>query len=228
MRIVLPLRTWLVLSHLVVLLLPVAAVLATRALAYDLRDQTRRALEYQGVLLAMYAADEVSDARDDTNMPTLGLIDVGEPLTGVLQRTKRATLAGIRLVDTHGIVVVSSGDGLGVDLSQDEEVRQALTVGDVGVAVRPRPTGPSASIRSVRTPSRRASVRLFVTVPILLDGEQRGKAMHERAARHQPAGEEMLGDPVRLVVDVEAIAGRAMREDVQEEPPLRLQPAPGT
>ena len=181
---VLPLRTWLVLSHLVVLLLPVIAVLATRALAYDLRDQTRRALEYQGVLIAILAADEVADARAEGE-PTAGLYDVSGPLNAVLYRTKRATLAGIRLVNPTGIVVASSGDGLGQDLSNDEEVHQALTVGEVGVAVRPRPGRSSADIRSVRTPSRRASVRLFVTVPILLEGEQLGAVVLSRTPREE-------------------------------------------
>lgn len=198
MRLRLPLRLWLVLSHLVVLLLPVFALLLTRALAYDLRDQTRRALEYQGVLLAMLAADEVADARKDTAGD--GLAEVSEPLTSVLRRTKQATLAGIRLVDAEGVVVVSSGDGLGQDLSADAEVRDALREGKVGVAVRPRPGGGSASMLSRRSDygegapsprtswsgeSRHSGVRLFVTVPILLDDELLGAVVMSRTPREE-------------------------------------------
>ena len=188
-RLVLPLRTWLVLSHLVVLLLPIIALLATRALAYDLRDQTRRSLEYQGVLIAMLAASEVDNTRSE--QPSAGLLQAKDPLTSVLVRTKRATLAGIRLVDTHGIVVVSSGDGLGQDLSNDDEVREALVAGGVGVAVRPRPSSLSSRSLSPSSPhplssqSRRASVRLFVTVPIVLNGEPLGAVVLSRTPREE-------------------------------------------
>lgn len=198
-RLVLPLRTWLVLSHVVVLLLPVAALLATRALAYDLRDQTRRALEYQGVLIAMLAADAVDDARRDD--PNALLTDTRAAMTSVLSRTKRATLAGIRLVDADGTVVVSSGAGLGQDLSGDAEVQQALRTNEVGVAVRPRPDAPS-SLQIVsrsrqditarnyadagwQSQSRHANVRLFVTVPVVLDGELLGAVVMSRTPREE-------------------------------------------
>jgi signal transduction histidine kinase len=198
-RIVLPLRTWLVLSHLFVLLLPVVALLATRALAYDLRDQTRRTLEYQGVLIAMLAADAVEDARRD--LPKAVLADAKTPLTSVLVRTKRATLAGIRLVNANGVVVASSGEGLGQDLSTDTEVQQALRTHAVGVAVRPRPGAPSplqivsrsrpsagppsSSVQRYQSQSRHANVRLFVTVPIVLDGELLGAVVMSRTPREE-------------------------------------------
>ncbi len=198
-RVVLPLRTWLVLSHIFVLLLPVVALLATRALAYDLRDQTRRALEYQGVLIAMLAADEVDDARRD--LPDAALVDARDPLTSVLKRTKSVTLAGIRLVDGQGIVVASSGAGLGQDLSSDAEVQQALTTNAVGVAVRPRPDAPSSlqivsrsrgdiTERNYSEPGwqsqiRHANVRLFVTVPIVLEGELLGAVVMSRTPREE-------------------------------------------
>lgn len=170
---VLPLRTWLVLSHLVVLLLPVAAVVGTRALAWDLREETRAQLEIQGVLLARIAADAAGPGP---------LVDVAGPLSETLAATKARTLAGIRVVDADGIVVASSGDGLGEDLSADAEVREALEAGRVGVAVKPRP---GRSSLSVAEGGRRASVRLFVAVPIVRDEALLGAVVLSRTPREE-------------------------------------------
>src|SRR5208283_4791537 len=43
-------------------------------------------------------------------------------------------------------------------------------------------------------------------------------------ARHDAAGKEMLRDPIALVVGIEAIGAIAMRKDVDEQPPLGLEP----
>jgi signal transduction histidine kinase len=170
---VLPLRAWLVLSHLVVLLLPVAAVVGTRALAWDLREETRAQLEIQGVLLARIAADAAGPGP---------LVDVAGPLSETLAATKARTLAGIRVVDADGIVIASSGDGLGEDLSADAEVREALEAGRVGVAVKPRP---GRSSLSVADGGRRASVRLFVAVPIVRDEALLGAVVLSRTPREE-------------------------------------------
>ena len=44
-------------------------------------------------------------------------------------------------------------------------------------------------------------------------------------ARHDAAGKEMLGEPILLVVRIEAIGSSAVRENVNEERALRLQPS---
>ena len=43
-------------------------------------------------------------------------------------------------------------------------------------------------------------------------------------ARHDAAGEEMLGDPVGLVAVIEAIGLAAVAEDMDEQPPVGRQP----
>jgi hypothetical protein len=46
-------------------------------------------------------------------------------------------------------------------------------------------------------------------------------------AGHHPAGEEVLGDPVGRVVDVEAVGRASMAEDMQEQQAVGLEPAVG-
>jgi len=179
--VVLPLRTWLISSHFIVLILPLVVLLGTRALAYDLRAQTRDNLRHQGVLLSMLAETEVSHARQ-TISPKAGLGSVAVPLTEALRHTKANTLAGIRITNAFGVVVASSGDGVGDDLSDDIEVVEALE-GAVGVSVRPRP--PPSRSQPLSSRSRRASVRLFVAVPVVHDGELLGAVVLSRTPREE-------------------------------------------
>ncbi|MFT5459386.1 MAG: hypothetical protein ACI9K2_005897, partial [Myxococcota bacterium] len=75
----LPLHTWLSLSHLTVFALPIVVLLASGALATDLRNQTRWDLEHQAAILTLMASDMVRDAR--RTEPEAGLEDVGERLS---------------------------------------------------------------------------------------------------------------------------------------------------
>ena len=167
---VLPLQRWLVLSHLTVLLLPLVTLLATGALARDLEQQTREDLDHQASLLALHIATEVRHAREDAEFsavhPPRGIAEVAQPITQLLADAKQLTLAGFRVVDDRGIVVASSGDGVGDDISEDDEVRAALA-GSTGLALRPRPTQGSRS-QSLSSPSRRSEVRVFVARPVRL------------------------------------------------------------
>ena len=67
-------------------------------------------------------------------------------------------------------------------------------------------------------------VVLAAPAPVGFDFEQVGKLGHQVVARHHPAGEEVLADPVGLVLDVESIGRGPMGEDVDEHPPVRFQP----
>jgi signal transduction histidine kinase len=180
-RLVLPSRWWLFASHLLVLALPWLAVALTGALAADLRSQTREELHHQGVLLAMWTARELEWARQTD--PTAALDATSERLTSALVATKAQTLAGLRVVDATGRVVASSGEGVGADLSADPLVADALG-GDVAAGTRPR--GPTrASNAPLTGPSRRANVRVFVTVPIALDGDVVGAVVLSRTPREE-------------------------------------------
>lgn len=172
----LSLRSWLGVSYLLVLVLPIVALLATGALQNDLQNQTKWDLEHQGVLIGLLAAAHLQSE------PTSKLSDHSLALSTHLRRAKRATLSGIRIVDRTGEVVASSGhpSDLGVDLSGDAEVVAALG-GKVSAILRPR-EGTSAPLAS---PSRRAKVRVFVAVPITVDGERLGAVVISRTPREE-------------------------------------------
>jgi signal transduction histidine kinase len=173
-RLVLSLRTWMVLSHLVVLTLPVLALVGTGALANDLRMQTRDDLEHQADLLALHIADRV----EDTGRP---LGELG--LDTLLIHAKEHTLAGFRVVDTSGRVVASSGGTNGEDISADPEIATALA-GSPGLAIKNRPANRS-SRTDLAGPSRHANVRVFVAQPLLVRGEVVGAIVLSRTPREE-------------------------------------------
>jgi signal transduction histidine kinase len=168
----LPLRAWLAVSYLVVLGLPVLALLATGALGRDLVAQTRWDLEHQGALLAMLVERE-ADGRP--------LTEVEASLSVHLREAKAQTLTGVRLVDAHGRVIASSGDGIGEDLGADPEVRAALR-GVPDSIVRPRERAGSVPLSG---PSRRAAVRVFVAVPVRAKGQVVGALVLSRTPREE-------------------------------------------
>src|SRR5581483_1893606 len=73
---------------------------------------------------------------------------------------------------------------------------------------------------------RRALVMLAAPAPLPLDFKQIGILPDQLMARHHAAGEEMLRDPVVLVVAVEQIGAGAVSKDVHEEAAFRLKPRP--
>lgn len=173
-----PLHRWLVLSHLVVLALPLVAVVFSGALAKELERETREDLEHQAALLALHVASELDHVGPGTDVA-----DVAPRLTEVLAAAKDATLAGFRVFDTEGIVVASSGEGVGDDISTTDEVWTALA-GTRGVAVRPRDPSNSRKM-ALDSRSRRASVRVYLAVPIVVDGEIVGGIALSRTPREE-------------------------------------------
>ena len=88
----LSLRTWLLGSHLVVLLLPILALIGTGALAMDLRRQTQVDLEHQADVLALLTAELLADQPSP------------EHLDALLAEVRARTLASVQIVDVHGQV----------------------------------------------------------------------------------------------------------------------------
>lgn len=104
----------------------------------------------------------------------------GARFVAVLRDAQRITLAGVRVVDRHGVVVATTGDELGLSLAAREEVRRALD-GESLSLLRQRvsdyvPAG-SDSI------SRGAELRVFVAQPILEDGRVLGAVVLSRTPR---------------------------------------------
>lgn len=173
-----PLRTWLMLSHLLVFTLPVVVLLGSGALARDLLEQTRQDLQHQAALLALVAEDLLVQARVAT--PGAGLESVGPALSERLRKAKATTLSGIEVTDTAGIVVATSGTVVGEDRSDHGEVQRALD-GESLTVVKPR-----TPVRlPLDSPSRGASVRVFVAVPVTVDGEIVGAMVLSRTPREE-------------------------------------------
>ncbi len=172
-RFFLSLRTWLVASHLVVLFLPLLALVGTGALAWDLRMQTRDDLEHQATLLSLHIGDRLS--REKKTLEAL-------ELSPLLEKAKDSTLAGFRVTDANGVVVASSAGPSHDDISEDPEVATALA-GMPGMAIKARER--VSSTRDLGTPSRHASVRVFVAIPIEQHGEVVGAVVLSRTPREE-------------------------------------------
>src|SRR5690606_30528383 len=110
----LSLWTWLLGSHLLVLLLPMLALIGTGALAMDLRHQTRADLEHQADVLTVLLAELLT---------TEGQLD---PLDPLLAEIRGRTLASVQVVDTRARVIAASGEPEQLDLSDDPVVARAL------------------------------------------------------------------------------------------------------
>lgn len=186
----LSLRTWLLGSHLVVLVLPILALVGTGALAMDLRRQTRADLEHQADLLTLFLA-ELVDARGGLDTRLDELSDRVDPL---LAKIRERTLAGVQVVDPQAQVVASGARVEHPDLSDDPLVLEALA-GREATATRPR--GAPSRRHSLASESRRARVRLFVAKPIIV-------------VRPGPSG----GEPQAEVVGA-VLLSRTPREELQ-------------
>lgn len=173
-----PLQRWLVVSHLLVLALPLGTLYGTGALARDLQQQTQEDLDHQASLLALHISSELGHAPPDAE-----LNDLSDAVTRLLVDAKQTTLTGFRVVDGSGVVVASSGDGVGDDIGDDQEVRTALA-GSPGLALRPRPVSGSRE-QSLSSKSRRSNVRVFVARPVKRDGEVVGAVVLSRTPREE-------------------------------------------
>ncbi|WP_430681821.1 ATP-binding protein [Mesorhizobium australafricanum] len=118
------------------------------------------------------ASDDVMPTRPAAlpATPDPAFAAIGARLDGILDETQKTTLAGFRLLDPHG-VVIAGGDEVGQSLGGVEEVRTALS-GTYASELRLRiPDQPPPPLYSV---SRGTRVRVFVALPVELDGRVAG------------------------------------------------------
>ncbi|PTL85807.1 ATP-binding protein [Vitiosangium sp. GDMCC 1.1324] len=120
------------------------------------------------ILPSLRASDEVLPAAEEpprSAIPAEPLAQrMGDRLTPLLVHVGRSTLAGIRVVDTQGVVVASSSSGLGTSLIAREEVQRALR-GELRSVLRRRLADPEdAPLASL---SRDTGVRVTVVLPVL-------------------------------------------------------------
>jgi signal transduction histidine kinase len=115
------------------------------------------------------------------NQPGATLKSIGPTLSENLRLIKESTLAGIRITDDKGVVIATSGTVLGEDLRGDAEIQRALA-GQLAVTTKPRG---SPSKNPISSRSRRANVRMFVAVPIALNGDVLGTIVLSRTPREE-------------------------------------------
>lgn len=119
------------------------------------------------------ASDYVLPARPPAitaTAPDPAFAAIGARLSGILAETQKTTLAGFRLLDPNG-VVIAGREEIGLSLGAVAEVRAALA-GRYASALRQRISDePPPSLYSV---SRGTRVRVFVAMPVAVDGKVAG------------------------------------------------------
>ena len=137
--------------------------------------------ELAPILPALRASSPVLPAPEDPpasqEQPDPEASKAGEALNATLQRVRRSTLSGIRVLDAHGVLVASSSTQLGSTYANREEVQRALR-GEPNAVLRRRLRDPGdAPLASI---SRDAGVRVWVAIPVVDDGQVRGAVLASR------------------------------------------------
>jgi signal transduction histidine kinase len=118
-----------------------------------------------------------------TALPDPAALAAGLELTPVLADARRVVMSGVRIVDHQGIVVASSAGEGGLSLAGREEVARALA-GEPASLLRVRNS-------DSRTPgfaslSRRARLRVFVALPVVVDNRIMGAVIASRTPLDPP------------------------------------------
>ncbi|WP_163339355.1 sensor histidine kinase KdpD [Desulfopila sp. IMCC35008] len=117
-------------------------------------------------------AQQVSTSPNTINMAA------GAKLQPLLKDSQKITLCGIRLFDSKGVVVASSGSETGLSLTNREEVRRSLQ-GYYSSVLRKRVSDePAPSFSSL---SRKGWVRVLVAMPVLHDQKIVGGVLLSRS-----------------------------------------------
>ena len=143
------------------------------ASSYDLRREPDENWPYRPIEPSLdLAVDTILPARPDAQpaTPDPAFAAIGARLNAVLTDTQITTLAGLRLLDANGTVISGSED-VGRSFAEVEEVRTALA-GHYASVMRFRVTDrPAPPLYSV---SRGTGVRVFVAMPVVVDGHVAG------------------------------------------------------
>lgn len=126
---------------------------------------------------------------------------IGARLSGILAETQKTTLAGFRLLDPRG-VVIAGREEVGLSLGAVGEVRAALA-GRYASALRLRISDePPPSLYSV---SRGTKVRVFVAMPVAVEGKVAGVVYLSRTPNN--IVKHLYGERGKVVLAAIAILG---------------------
>lgn len=182
------LAVWLLVSHAVVGLFAVVALLLTGVLADDLRSQTSDALQGQAHTWAMNLAAEVEDTGRS-------LTEVAERAGPRFSETRERVLIGLQVVDVDANIIASSVSANDRWLGEAPEVQAALA-GAIGRNARPRDPAWFTRTALLDGPSRFGDVRLFVAAPIVVDGRIVGAIVVSRTPRAPVQAIVQMGSPL--------------------------------
>lgn len=118
------------------------------------------------------------DGLSPTTPPDRVSLEVGTQLRQVLHESQRITLCGIRILDSNGVVVSSSGTELGLSLANRQEVRTALQ-GYYSSVLRKRISDEPVPLLS--SLSRKSWVRVVVAMPVIHDQKVVGAVVLSRS-----------------------------------------------
>jgi len=108
------------------------------------------------------------DPAPSTAQADPAALKAGASLTPILAEAQRMTLAGMRVMDRHGIVVASTGEAAGTVLAGQDEVRRALAGEPVSV-IRGRAKGSAPGY--IPALDLGSTVRVFTAMPVV-DGDR--------------------------------------------------------
>lgn len=182
------LAVWLLVSHVVVGLVAVVALLLTGVLADDLRTQTSQALEGLAHTWAMNLAAEVEDTGRS-------LTEVADRAGPRVSETRERVLIGLQVVDKNANIIASAVAPTDSWLGEAPEVQDALA-GVVGRNARPRNPAWLGRSALLDGPSRFGDVRLFVAAPIVVRGQIVGAVIVSRTPRAPVQAIVQMGSPL--------------------------------
>lgn len=109
-----------------------------------------------------------SEAQTVSNYPAdfAPSFDAGQKMQNIVLNTQQVTLAGIRILDEHGIVIAGRAE-LGMSLAHVQEVQQALK-GHYASVLRERVSDEAAP--PLASLSRGAGIRVFTAFPVINQG----------------------------------------------------------
>lgn len=149
------------------------------------------------------ASDRILATRPAATAATVdpAFTAIGARLSGILAETQKTTLAGFRLLDPKG-VVIAGREEIGLSLGDVGEVRAALA-GRYASALRQRISDePPPSLYSV---SRGTRVRVFVAMPVAVDGKVAGVVYLSRTPNN--IVKHLYGERGKVVLAAIAILG---------------------
>lgn len=120
------------------------------------------------------------DPREARNDLHPAFLQIGEELSHIASDTRKSTLAGFRILDPFG-TTIAGYDSLGQSFAHVEEVAQALQghyASRFRTRLRETPPPPIYAI------SRGTGVRIFVAMPVIVDGQVAGVIYASRTPRN--------------------------------------------